>query len=68
MLISETNKTKNMSYLLHQIFIVLKKDQLVVFEKDPRPILCVNKIPKNMEIEMVKNIILNCGLHPENIH
>ena len=46
----------------------VKKDQLTVFEKDPRPILCVNKIPKNMEIEMVKNIILNCGLYPENVH
>ena len=30
--------------------------------------LCINKIPENIEIEMVKNIIGNCGLHPENIH
>ena len=27
--------------------------------------LRVNKIPEYMEIEMVKNIIINCGLHPE---
>ena len=47
---------------------IVKKDQLEVFEKDLRPTLCVNKIPKNMEIEVVKNIIINCGLHPENIH
>ena len=47
---------------------IIKKDQLEVFEKDLRPILCVNKIPENMEVEAVKNIITNCGLHPENIH
>ena len=47
---------------------IIKKDQLEVFEKDIRSILCVNKIPENTEIETVKNIILNCGLHPENIH
>ena len=47
---------------------IIKKDQLEVFEKDLRPILCINKIPENIEIEMVKNIIVNCGLHPENIH
>ena len=46
---------------------IIKKDQLEVFEKDIRPILCINKIPENMEIEMVKTIILNCGLHPENV-
>ena len=32
---------------------IIKKDQLEVFEKDLRPILCVNKIPENMEIETV---------------
>ena len=47
---------------------IIKKDQLEVFEKDLRPMLCVNKIAQNMEIELVKNIIINCGLHPENIH
>ena len=47
---------------------IIKKDQLEVFEKDLRPILCINKIPDNMEIETVKNIIMNCGLHPENVH
>ena len=29
--------------------------------------LCVNKIPENIEIETVKSIIINRGLHPENI-
>ena len=29
---------------------IIKKDQLEVFEKDLRPILCVNKICENMEI------------------
>ena len=38
---------------------VIKKDQPEVFEKDLRPMLCVNKIPENMEIEAVKNIIIN---------
>ena len=47
---------------------IIKKDQLEVFEKDLRPMLCVNKILENMEIEAVKSIIRNCGLHPENIH
>ena len=46
---------------------IIKKDQLEVFERDIRPILCVNKIPENMEIETVKTIVLNCGLHPENV-
>ena len=46
---------------------IIKKDQLEVFEKDIRQILCVNKIPENMEIEMVKTIILNCRLNPENV-
>ena len=32
---------------------IIKKDQLEVFNKDLRPILCVNKIPENMEIETV---------------
>ena len=30
--------------------------------------LRVNKISEYMEIEMVKNIIINCGLHPEKVH
>ena len=47
---------------------IIKKDQLEVFEKDLRSMLSVNKIPENMEIEVVKNIIINCCLHPENIH
>ena len=47
---------------------IIKKDQLEVFEKDLRAVLCVNKIAQNMEIELVKNIIINYGLHPENIH
>ena len=47
---------------------IIKKDQLEVFEKDLRSFLCVNKSPENMEIETVKNIIINFGLHPENIH
>ena len=46
---------------------IIKEDQLEVFEKDLRPMLCVNKIPENVEIETVKNIIINRGLHPENI-
>ena len=46
---------------------IIKEDQLEVFEKDLRPMLCVNKIPQNIEIETVKNIIINRGLHPENI-
>ena len=46
---------------------IIKEDQLEVFEKDLRPMLCVNKIPENIEIETVKNIIINRGLHPENI-
>ena len=47
---------------------IMKKDQLEVFEKDLRPMLCVNKIPENMEIEVYMEIIVTCGLHPENIH
>ena len=47
---------------------IIKKDQLEVFEKDLRPILCINKIPENKEIEMVKNSTINCGLDPENVH
>ena len=47
---------------------IIKKDQLDVFEKDLRLILCVNKIPENMEAEAVKNIVTNCGLHAEKIH
>ena len=47
---------------------IIKKDQLKVFEKDVRPSFCANKIPENMDIETVKKIILNCGLHPEDIH
>ena len=47
---------------------IIKKDQLEVFEKDLRPILCVNKIRENMEIETVKNTIINCGLHSESVH
>ena len=47
---------------------IIKKDQLKIFEKDMRPTLRINKIPENMKIETVKNIILNCGLHPENVH
>ena len=46
---------------------IIKKGQLEVFERDIRPILCVNKIPENMETETVKTIVLNCGLHPENL-
>ena len=46
---------------------IIKKDQLEVFERDIRPILCLNKIPENMEIETVKTIVLNCGLHLENV-
>ena len=29
---------------------------------------CVNEIPENMEIEALKNININCSLHPENVH
>ena len=46
----------------------VKKNQLAGFEKGNRLTLCLNEIPKNMENETVKNIILNCNLHPENIH
>ena len=35
---------------------IINKDQLEVFGKDLRPMLCV------------KNIIINCGLHLENMH
>ena len=45
-----------------------KKDQLEVFGNDLRPILCVNKIPESIEIVTVKDIIINCDLHSENIH
>ena len=47
---------------------IINKDQWEVFGKDLRPMLCVNKIPENMEKEVVKNIIINCGLHLENLH
>ena len=46
----------------------VKEDKLEVFEKHMRPTLFVNKIPESMEIETVKNIIINCGQHPENVH
>ena len=29
---------------------------------------CVNKIPENIEVYKVKNMILNYGLYPENVH
>ena len=68
--IIEINKNQNYIILapsnIHCFNI--KKDQLEVFEKDLRPMLCVNKIPENIEIGMVKNSIINYGLHPENIH
>ena len=68
--IIEINKNQNYIILapsnIH--YFNIKKDQLEVFEKDLRPMLCVNKIPENIEIEMGKNSIINCGLHPENIH
>ena len=46
---------------------IIKKDQRKVYEKDIRPTLCVNKILEDIKIDRVKNI-LNCGLHPGNVH
>ena len=75
-IISEIYKTENYIVLapsnIH-CFNKIMKDwpediELEVFEKDMRPTLCVKKIPESMEIETVKNVIINCGLHPENVH
>ena len=75
-IISEIYKTENYIVLapsnIH-CFNKIMKDwpediELEVFEKDMGPTLCVNKIPESMEIETVKIVIINCGLHPENVH
>ena len=36
--------------------VIIKKDQLKVYEKYIKPTLCVNKIPKNIEAHTVKSI------------
>lgn len=46
---------------------MIKKDQPEVTEQDLRPTLCVNKIQKEVDVDVIKNVIITYDLHPKNV-
>ena len=50
------------------VFKRFKKNQIKVFNKDLRPTLCVNEVEEEkVDIKTIRNVIINYGLHPENV-
>ena len=60
----QSNKEK----LASNVFKRFKRNQIKVFNKDLRPTLCVNEVEEEkVDIKTIRNVIINYGLHPENV-